>query len=84
MATLDDKILGEKREYYCSSSSEDEAGDEDNERPSELNLSNQWEPSYPSTLLSPSESATNVSVLVDCKQIHFLDCLHSDWAEGCY
>ena len=24
MATLEDKILGEKREYYCSSSSEDE------------------------------------------------------------
>ena len=26
MATLDDKILGEKLHYYCSSSSEDDDG----------------------------------------------------------
>lgn len=30
MATLEDKILGEKLEYYCSSSSEDEANDSEN------------------------------------------------------
>ena len=29
MSTLDDKLLGEKLHYYCSSSSEDEAEDED-------------------------------------------------------
>ena len=26
MATLDDKLLGEKLQYYCSSSSEDDDG----------------------------------------------------------
>ncbi|KAK0163642.1 hypothetical protein PV327_007305 [Microctonus hyperodae] len=30
MATFEDKILGEKLEYYCSSSSEDEANDSEN------------------------------------------------------
>jgi hypothetical protein len=29
MATLDDKLLGEKLQYYCSSSSESEGEDED-------------------------------------------------------
>lgn len=62
MATLEDKILGEKSHYYCDSSSDDEAnGDDDRGKPTELDLDNQWEPSYASTLLSPSESATNVS-----------------------
>lgn len=35
MATLDDKILGEKLHYYCSSSSEDE---EEGKQPSERTL----------------------------------------------
>jgi hypothetical protein len=30
MATLEDKILGEKSQYYCSSSSEDEGNDSAN------------------------------------------------------
>lgn len=32
MATLDDKLLGEKLHYYCSSSSESEGEDEDEEK----------------------------------------------------
>ena len=32
MATLDDKLLGEKLHYYCSSSSESEPEDEDGEK----------------------------------------------------
>lgn len=32
MATLDDKLLGEKLHYYCSSSSEDDDGDENDKR----------------------------------------------------
>lgn len=32
MATLDDKLMGEKLHYYCSSSSESEGEDEDGEK----------------------------------------------------
>lgn len=31
MATLDDKLLGEKLHYYCSSSSESEGEDDEND-----------------------------------------------------
>lgn len=31
MSTLEDKILGEKQQYYCSSSSESEGNDSDQE-----------------------------------------------------
>ncbi|KAG8224833.1 hypothetical protein J437_LFUL002280 [Ladona fulva] len=36
MATLEDKILGEKNEYYCSSSSEGEDDDEESENKDEI------------------------------------------------
>lgn len=32
MATLDDKILGEKRHYYCSSSSDEDDSDDDKDK----------------------------------------------------
>lgn len=38
MATLEDKILGEKKEYYCSSSEDEDPDDyEDDNRPANLN-----------------------------------------------
>ena len=49
MATLDDKLMGEKLHYYCSSSSESEGEDEDGEKltapaePAAPNGSCQWD-----------------------------------------
>ena len=51
MATLDDKLMGEKLHYYCSSSSESEGEDEDGDKlppagdsePSAPNGSCQWD-----------------------------------------
>lgn len=48
MATLEDKILGDKLQYYCSSSSEDEgndSGDSDKEEVSKTNAMPAKEPS---------------------------------------
>lgn len=37
MSTLEDKILGEKLHYYCSSSSEDEGNDDSGDSDKEYN-----------------------------------------------
>lgn len=37
MATLDDKLLGEKLHYYCSSSEEEDNNDDDDDRKSGKN-----------------------------------------------
>lgn len=45
MATLDDKLLGEKLHYYCSSSSESEGEDDDNDNGNSEQASKQNEAS---------------------------------------
>lgn len=58
MSTLDDKLLGEKKEYYCSSSEDEDI--ESGLRPSSLNIvEDSAYPVQPPTLLSPGDSATN-------------------------
>lgn len=64
MATLDDKLLGEKKHYYCDSS--DDERDEQDERPAFEACSGQTPSAYSNQIqspLSPTEPySTNVSV----------------------
>jgi len=84
MATLDDKLLGEKLHYYCSSSEDEDEGDSDNEDEPTNNQQQQQPISQPPPTISADGSSSNTGpkgVLKDWQQYKKLESEQREIAE---